>query len=163
MIALTLGGTRENLAVVDDDAVRPALEAAIDAGAVIVTGAAADSTLPTDLPVIEVGTGEDGAVDPGVVTAPAVGVWGTATRGPSASWPEGTDGYGTLDGAGPATALVAGTAALLVAQGLTPTEIADLLVGTAQNPDGDPALGAGVVDAATAVAQAGDRGAADAP
>jgi len=157
VIALTLGGATENLALVADDEVHDVLEDAIDAGVVVVVGAGAAA--PDDLPIVRVGTGEDGPIDPGIVTVPADGVLGTAPQGPSATWPDGTEGYETLDGIGPATALVAGTAALLAAQGLTPGEIADLLVGTAQNPDGDPALGAGTVDAATAVAQAGTRGA----
>ncbi len=159
VIALTLGGTAENLSVIADDAVREALEAAVDAGVVVVAGSVGGSTLPDDLPIVAVGTGEDGPIDPGIVTVPADGVLGPAPLGPSATWPDGTEGYEALDGIGPATALVAGTAALLAAQGLTPEEIADLLVGTAQNPDGNPALGAGTVDAATAVAQADSRGA----
>ena len=159
MIAVTLGGTEANLALLTDAAVRPALEAAVDAGVVVVAATVDGNRLIDDLPVVTVGTGDDGPIDPGVVTVPADGVLGTAPLQPTTTWPEGTDGYEALDGRGPATALVAGAAALLVAGGLTPQEIADLLVGTAQNPDGDPALGAGTVDAATAVAQAGSRGA----
>lgn len=159
VIALTLGGTEENRAVVADDAVAPALEAAVDAGVVVVAATVDGNRLSDDLPIVTVGTGDDGPINPGIVTVPADAVLGTAPRQPTATWPEGSDGYETLDGPGPATALVAGTAALLVAEGLTPQEIADLLVGTAQNPDGDPALGAGTVDAATAVAQAGSQGA----
>ena len=157
VIALTLGGTEANLALVGEDDVHDALAAAVDAGVVVVVGAPAE--VPEDLPIVRVGTGEDGPIDPGIVTVPADGVLGTAPLGPSATWPEAGDGYETLDGLGPATALVAGATALLAAQGLTPQEIADLLVGTARNPEGDPALGAGTVDAATAVAQAGTRGA----
>lgn len=159
VIALTLGGTEENLALITDDAVRPALEAAVDAGVTVVGASVDGNRLADDLALVTVGSGQDGPIDPGIVTVPAVEVLGTAPLQPSATWPEGTDGYETLDGPVPATALVAGTAALLAAQGLTPEEIADLLVGTAQNPDGDPALGAGTVDAATAVAQAGTQGA----
>lgn len=159
VIALTVGGTEENLEVIADDAVRPALDAAFDAGVVIVAGTVDGEPPVLDLPIVAVGTGADGPIDPGIVTVPADGVLGTAPLQPSATWPEGTDGYEVLDDIGPATALVAGVAALLVAEGLTPEEVADLLVGTAQNPDGHPALGAGTVDAATAVAQAGSQGA----
>ncbi len=163
VIALTLGGTTENLAVATDDSVRPSIEDAADAGVVVVLGTVAGTAPPEDLPVLAVGAGGDGPVEPGVVTVPAADVLGPAPLEPSATWPEGTGGYEAQDGPGPATALVAGSAALLVAQGLTPDEVADLLVGTARNPDGDPALGAGTVDAATAVAQAGGRGAGGAP
>ena len=159
VIAVTLGGTEANRATMADAAVRPALEAAVDAGVVVVAATIDGTRLYDDLAIVTVGTGEDGPIDPGVVTVPADEVLGTAPLQPTTTWPEGTDGYEALDGSGPATALVAGTAALLVAEGLTPQEIADLLVGTAQNPDGDPALGAGTVDAATAVAQAGTQGA----
>jgi len=159
VIALTLGGTEENLGVLADDAVTPALEAAVESGVVVVAPTVGGDRVSEQLPVVTVGTGDDGPIDPGIVTVPADAVLGTAPLQATATWPEGTNGYEALDGLGPATALVAGAAALLVAVGLTPEEIADLLVGTAQNPDGDPDLGAGTVDAATAVAQAGNQGA----
>ncbi len=101
---------------------------ALPSGVDTVVVVPADLDLPDDVLAIRVGTGDTPA-DPSTVTAP-------------------------VDDVATAVGLVAGTAALLVAEGLAPAEVADLIVGTAQNPDGDPALGAGVVDAATAVAQA---------
>jgi hypothetical protein len=98
-----------------------------DPGDVVIVSPA-DLLLPDDVLAVRVGIG-DRPTDPSVVTAP-------------------------VDDPATAVGLVAGVAALLVGQGLTPPEVTDLVTGTAQNLDGDPALGAGLVDAATAVEQA---------
>ncbi len=163
VIALTLDGDPDVLAHLGDETVQRALRAAIDAGSVVVVGATAGIDLPDDLPVVLVGDGTGTTVDPRVVSAPADAALSTVPLAPTTLFPDGTDGYETRGGGGAATALVAGAAALLVAEGRTPVEVADLLVGTAQNPQGDPALGAGTVDAATAVAQAAQGGAGNQP
>lgn len=163
VIALTMDGEPDLLAHLDDETVQRALRAAVDAGSVVVVGAAGGADLPDDLPVVLVGDGTGGAVDPRVVSAPGDGALATVPLGPTTLFPDGTEGYEVLDDGAAATALVAGTAALLVAEGRTPVEVADLLVGTAQNPQGDPALGAGTVDAATAVAQGAQGGAGNQP
>ena len=160
VIALTLGGDPELLGALTDDTVQRAVRAAIDAGSVVVAGTAAgEPEVPDDLAVVLVGDGTGGTVDPRVVSAPGVDALATTPLAPTTLFPDGTDGYEARDGVAASTALVAGTAALLVAEGRTPVEVADLLAGTAQNPDGNAALGAGTVDAATAVAQAAQVGA----
>jgi len=163
VIALTLGGDPDLLAHLGDETVQRALRAAIDAGSVVVAGLPTGVDLPDDVPVVLVGDGTGATVDPRVVSAPGDGALSTVPVAPTTLFPDGTDGYESRDGAAAATALVAGTAALLVAEGRTPVEVADLLVGTARNPQGDPALGAGTVDAATAVTQAAQGGAGNQP
>lgn len=158
VIALTLGGDPDLLrAVATDIGVAAAIRSATAAGVVVVTGAA-DRAVPAGLPVLVVGPGDGSTVATGAVSAPGAEVLSTSPLGSTTTWPDGTDGYERLDG-GAAAAHGAGTAALLVAQGLTPDEVRDLIVGTARNPDGDPALGAGTIDAAAAVAQAATIGA----
>lgn len=160
VIALTLGGDADLLDALGDETVQRAVRAATDAGSVVVAGTTAEGPhVPDDLAVVQVGDGTGDTVDPRVVTAPGVDALSTTPVAPTTLFPDGTDGYESQDGVAASTALVAGAAALLVAEGRTPVEIADLLAGTAQNPDGDPALGAGTVDAATAVAQAAQVGA----
>lgn len=159
VIALTLDGEAELLAALGDETVQRAVRAATDAGSVVVAGATEGLDLPDDLPIVLVGDGTGAPVGPGTVSAPAVDAVSTTPLAPTTLFPGGTDGYETRDTLAASTALVAGTAALLVAEARTPVEITALLAGTARNPDGDPALGAGTVDAATAVAQAAQGGA----
>ncbi|MET0739550.1 MAG: S8 family serine peptidase, partial [Acidimicrobiales bacterium] len=158
VIALTLGGDPDLLAHLGDETVQRALRAATDAGSVIVAGLPTGVDLPDDVPVVLVGDGTGATVDPRVVSAPGDGALSTVPVAPTTLFRDGTDGYEAIDGIGASTALIAGTAALLAAEGRTPVEVADLLVGTARNPEGDPALGAGTVDAATAVTQAAHGG-----
>lgn len=84
------------------------------------------------------------------IAAPGVDILSTAPLTASALWPDGTDGYASLDGTSMAAPLVSATAALLLAQGVPASDVAGRLMGTASNPGGDPALGAGVLDAAAA-------------
>ena len=60
-------------------------------------------------------------------------------------WPDGTQGDAALDGTSMAAPLVSAVAALLVAQGLEPEEVAARLEATASHPTTDPGLGAAVV------------------
>lgn len=95
------------------------------------------------------------------ISAPGVDVLSTAPVGSSTLWPEGTDGYTSLDGTSMAAPLVSGVAALLIADGVPAAEVIDRLVSTATNPTNDPRLGAGIVaaDAAvTGVTAAGSAG-----
>lgn len=149
VIALTLGGDTDLVATALADAdVDRAVRAADRAGSVVLV--AGPVTVPDDLPVLAVApTGTDPA--PATVLAPGADVLGTAPTGRSVTWPGGTEGYEALDGAGPATAAVAGVAALLVGQGRTPEEVRDLLAGTT-HPDGS-------VDAEAATTQAASTGA----
>lgn len=88
------------------------------------------------------------------VAAPGVGILSTAPTAPTTIWPDGSAGYEPLDGTSMAAPLVAGIAAMLVEQGLSPAEVRDRIGATAVNPSADPALGDGIVDAAAAVGAA---------
>ncbi len=132
--------------------IRRAVTAAADAGAVVVLPLGGQAP-PADLPALVV-TAVDGEGHvarfapngvPQAVAGPGVGILSTVP---------GPDGYEQRDGTPMAAAAVAGVAALLVAEGQTPDEVRDLLTATAFNPEGDARLGAGIVDAEAAVAQA---------
>lgn len=140
-----------------------AIRRADDAGAVVVAAAGNDGamrqTYRVGVPVIVVnastpqGTAAEfsNTGDVRAVAAPGAQILSTAPVEPSVLWPEGTDGFGVLDGTSMAAPLVSAVAALLVAQGLTPQQVADRIAQTAAPASGDPDLGAGVVDAAAAV------------
>lgn len=85
------------------------------------------------------------------IAGPGVDIVSTAPTAPSSVWPDGTDGYASLSGTSMASPLVAGVAALLLAEGYDAGQVGDRLAETAANPTGDPALGAGILDAAAAV------------
>jgi subtilisin family serine protease len=84
--------------------------------------------------------------DQRAVSAPGVQILSTAPLTPSSIWPEGTDGYEELDGTSMAAPLVSGVAAILVGRGYDVAEVIERISSTADNPDGDPAKGAGTVD-----------------
>lgn len=79
------------------------------------------------------------------VAAPGVGILSTAPNEPTTLWPGGSGGYERLDGTSMATPIVSGVAALLIASGVDPATIIDRITQTA-NSNGNPQLGAGVVD-----------------
>jgi subtilisin family serine protease len=84
--------------------------------------------------------------DQRAVSAPGVQILSTAPLTPSNIWPDGTDGYEELDGTSMAAPLVSGVAAILVGRGYDVAEVIERISSTADNPDGDPAKGAGTVD-----------------
>jgi subtilisin family serine protease len=92
------------------------------------------------------------------ISAPGVDILSTAPTEPTKTWPSGTDGWAALDGTSMAAPLVSGVAALALAAGTPAGDVMDLLVTSSANPDLDPRLGAGVVDAAAAVGTAGTLG-----
>lgn len=89
--------------------------------------------------------------DPRAIAAPGVEVLSTAPVDPSTLFPGGTSGVAPLSGTSMAAPFVSAAAAVLLQAGAPPATVAELLRATAQ-PNGDPRTGAGVLDAAAAVA-----------
>lgn len=146
-----------------------AIRRADNAGVVVVAAAGNDGatrqSFRLGVPVIVVNASTpDGRAaefsttgDVRAVAAPGTGIVSTAPTAASTLWADGTDGYAALDGTSMAAPLVSAVAALLVAQGLDPAQVAERLSDTASHPTDDPGLGAGVVDAAAAVGAATPR------
>lgn len=91
--------------------------------------------------------------DQRAVSAPGVGILSTAPVTPSAIWPSGSSGYEQLDGTSMAAPLVSGVAAILVGRGYDVAGVIDRITSTADNPEEDPALGAGTIDPVEAAGQ----------
>ena len=166
VINLSLGGSSNLLGRLYNkvDPTNVAIEYADRKGVVVVAAAGNDSTFltayNTETPVLVVNaTNEAGQSarfsnfgDPRAVAAAGARIISTAPTYPTTIWPDGTDGYEPLDGTSMASPHVAGMAALLVDSGVrSPAQIRDRLADTASNPEADPTLGAGVVQADRAV------------
>lgn len=161
VINLSLGGSSDLLGRLFNkiDSSNDAISHATDKGAVVIAAAGNDDTYLTaynpETPVLVVNaTNELGEAarfsnfgDPRAVAATGARIVSTAPTYPTMIWPDGTDGYGVLDGTSMASPHVAGIAALLVGAGETPKEIRQLIGDTAYNPSEDPLLGAGIVQA----------------
>ena len=94
--------------------------------------------------------------DPRAVAAAGARILSTAPTYPTTIWPDGSEGYEEISGTSMASPHVAGIAALLVDAGMrSPAQIRDRIIDTASNPDGDPLLGAGIVQADRAVPTSG--------
>lgn len=168
VINLSLGGSSDLLGRIYNK-VDPSNEAILYAntkGVVVVAAAGNDDTFLTaynlETPVIVVNaSNEVGQTarfsnfgDPRAVTAAGARIISTAPTYPVTIWPDGSDGYEVLDGTSMASPHVAGIVGLMVASGDRSLErIQDRLINTASNPDNDPLLGAGIVNAQAAVAR----------
>lgn len=163
VINLSVGGAGLAPALFENGPLSLSVRNAASRGVVVVTAAGNDATdedayRPTTPALVVNASGPSGAPapfttfgDPSALAAPGVDVVSTAPEGPSARWPTGTDGYEPMDGSSMSAALVSGVAALLVAEGLSAEEVRSVLWTTAQNPQDDPRLGLGLVDADAAV------------
>ena len=147
-------------------ALNEAIVYAHEQGALVVAASGNDGTARLrnyriTVPVVVVGaTGPEGEPaefsnfgDLRTLVAPGVDILSTVPQVPSTIFPDGTDGYAELDGTSMATPYVSGVAALLFAQGRGVAEVERILFDTARDGGDDPRLGAGIVDAAAAVAQ----------
>lgn len=163
VINLSLGETGLVARLHKGGKINTAIRAATASGAVVVAAAGNDSrrirVYRLGVPVLVViatdragqPTSFTNTGDLRAVAAPGSDILSTAPTESTTLWPSGTDGYATLSGTSMASPLVAGITALALAAGQSPATVLDHLQDTANNPTGDPALGAGVVDAASAV------------
>jgi subtilisin family serine protease len=166
VINLSLGGSSNLLGRLFNkvDPTNTAIADAVRKGAVVVAAAGNDDAFLTafnpDTPVIVVNaTNERGETarfsnfgDPRAVSAAGARIISTAPTYPTTIWPDGSEGYESLDGTSMASPHVAGIVALMVGAGLrSPNQIWDRLTDTASNPTNDPLLGAGIVQADKAV------------
>ncbi len=158
VINLSLGETGVVARLSKGGPLNMAIRRASDEGVVVVAASGNEGTAKRayriGVPVLVVNaTDQNGEVasfsnvgDQRAVSAPGVGILSTAPMTPSSIWPQGTDGYEELDGTSMAAPLVSGIAAILVARGYDVAGVIDRITSTADNPDADPALGAGTVD-----------------
>ena len=170
VINLSLGGSSNLLGRLYNkvDPTNESIAYADRKGVVVVAAAGNDDTFltayNTETPVLVVNaSNEVGQTarfsnfgDPRAVSAAGARILSTAPTYPTTIWPDGSDGYELLDGTSMASPHVAGIAALMVDAGVrSPAQIRDRLADTADNPDNDPLLGAGIVQANRAVPFAG--------
>ena len=167
VINLSLGESGFAARLSEGGPLNAAIRRAHERGAVVVAAAGNDAVRERayriGVPVLVVNTStESGEAasftntgDLRAVGAPGQDIWSTVPTAPTTLHPEGSDGYAALDGTSMAAPLVAAVAALLIDDGVPSAEVAAGIASTAGNPAGDPALGAGIVDAARALAATG--------
>jgi subtilisin family serine protease len=166
IINLSLGGSTDLLSrIFKSGPMNAAIVDANNKGVMVIAAAGNDDTFiqayRDDVPVLVVNATNEAGLpaqfsnwgDPRAVAAPGTRILSTAPTEPTWIWKEGTDGYEELDGTSMAAPYVAGVAALLVdtQRGDDPNEIFEILLDTSENASGDPRLGAGIVDAESAV------------
>ena len=164
VINLSIGDTGRFDRIRKDGAIAAAIRAVSDR-AVVIVAAGNDSQFEqlfrAAVPAIVVVAVDDqgrpapftNVGDKRAVAAPGVEVLSTAPQQPSALFPAGTDGTAALSGTSMSAPFVSASAALLIEAGLSPSQVAETIVATAQ-PNADPRVGAGIVDAAAAVEKA---------
>lgn len=166
VVNLSLGGDGLAPALFENGPLSRAVRNAVTRGVVVIAaagnGAEYENAYRPTVPVIVVNAtdraGSPAAFttfgDPSAVAAPGVDIVSTTPRAPTMRWPTGTDGYEAMDGTSMSAGFVSGVAALLRSQGLSAEEVRQVLLTTSRDPDDDPRLGAGVVDADAAVTAA---------
>jgi subtilisin family serine protease len=166
IINLSLGGNTDLLSrIFKNGPMNLSIVDANDKGVLVIAAAGNDDTFiqayQDGVPVLVVNASNEGGIpaqfsnwgDPRAVTAPGTRILSTAPTEPTWIWKGGTDGYEELDGTSMAAPYVAGVAALLVDthRGDDPNTIFEILIETSVNSNGDPRLGAGIVDSEAAV------------
>lgn len=143
-------------------AINRAIDRAANAGVIVVSAAGNDGQQETVYRnaislVVVAAVGPDGERasfsnygDDRTVAAPGVDITSTAPTEPTALFPQGTDGTGTLSGTSMAAPFVAAEAAVLRSAGFGYDEALGRISSSAR--PGDPSLGAGIVDFAAAMA-----------
>ncbi len=159
VINLSLGESGFAARLSKGGAINAAIRLATNRGVTVIAAAGNDASrgrvyrLGVDVIVVNASARDGSAAaftntgDLRAMAAPGVDILSTAPLTAGSLWPDGTDGYASLDGTSMAAPLVSGTAALLLAQGVPASEVAGRLMATAANPGADPALGAGILDA----------------
>lgn len=168
VVNLSLGETGLAARLEKGGSINLAIRAATASGVVVVAAAGNDSRrirvyrlgVPVLVVIASDRNGEPTSFtntgDLRALAAPGAGILSTAPSGPTTLWPSGTaNGYAVLSGTSMASPLVAGIAALALAAGQAPSTVLDHLKETASNPSANPSLGAGIVDAASALGLGG--------
>ncbi len=168
VINLSLGGNTSLLSrMFKSGPMNEAIIAADGLGAVVVAAAGNDDTFiqayESSTPVLIVNASNELGLpaeftnwgDPRSVSAPGARILSTAPLAPTTIWRDGSGGYEFLDGTSMASPYVAGIAALMVdtRRGESPATIRELITESAENPNNDPRLGAGIVNAEVAVSR----------
>ncbi|HEY3687047.1 MAG TPA: S8 family serine peptidase [Streptosporangiaceae bacterium] len=163
VINLSLGESGEMARLLRGGVLNPAINIAVQNGAVVVAAAGNDGALKqpykVSTPVLVVNaTDRNGRPAPftnfgsvGAVSAPGADILSTLPTYKTPANKGDTSGYGSEDGTSMATPYVSAVAALLRAHGDTVRQTVDAIRATARNPAHNPLLGNGIVDAEAAV------------